>query len=74
MGMSYVQAMRSYEAKVRQVMFMLGSGTFRLEIDEAAPSHMISHNTIVNVILSELNHVDEPQIQDLTSIYYLILD
>ena len=37
-------------------MFTLGSGTFRLEIDEAAPGHMISHNAIVNVILSELNH------------------
>lgn len=54
--MSYVQAMRNYEAQVRQVMFTLGFGTFRLEIDEAAPSHMISHNSIVNVILSELNH------------------
>jgi hypothetical protein len=55
-GMSYVQAMRNYEAQVRQVMFALGSGTFRLEIDEPAPSHMISHNSIVNVKLSELNH------------------
>jgi hypothetical protein len=55
-GMSWVEAMRSYEAQVRQVMYTLGSGTFRLEIDEAAPVHMISHNTIVNVILSELNH------------------
>jgi len=54
-GMSYVDAMRNYEAQVRQVMFTLGSGTFRLEIDDAAPGHMISHNTIVNVILSELN-------------------
>jgi hypothetical protein len=58
-GMSYVQAMRTYEAQVRQVMFTLGferfSGTFRLEIDDAPPGHMISHNAIVNVILSELN-------------------
>jgi hypothetical protein len=65
-GMSYVQAMRSYEAKVRQVMFTLGSGTFRLEIDEAAPSHMISHNTIVNVIL-EL--AQEPLV-NLEPVYY----
>jgi hypothetical protein len=55
-GMSYVQAMRNYEAQVRQVMSTLGSGTFRLEIDEAAPGHMISHNTSINVILSELNY------------------
>jgi hypothetical protein len=55
-GMSYDEAMRSYEARVRQVMFTLGYGTFRLEIDEAAPIHMISRNTIENVILSELNH------------------
>lgn len=55
-GMSYAQAMRNYEAQVRQVMFALDSGAFRLEIDEAAPSHMISHNSIVNITLSELNH------------------
>ena len=51
-----VQAMRNYETQVRLAMFTLGSGTFRLEIDEAAPGHMNSHNAIVNVILSELNH------------------
>jgi hypothetical protein len=54
-GKSWVEAMRSYEAQVRQVMFTLGSGTFRLEIDDAPKGHMISHNAIVNVILSELN-------------------
>jgi len=55
-GTAYVQAMRSYETRVRQVMSTLGDGTFRLEIDEAAPVHMISLNTVVNVILSELNN------------------
>jgi hypothetical protein len=55
-GQSYVEAMRDYEARVRRVGHRLGSVLFRLEIDEAAPGHMISHNAIVNVILSELNH------------------
>jgi hypothetical protein len=55
-GLSYDQAMRDVESRVRQVMFTLGLGTFRLEIDEAAPQHIISDNTLVNVILSELNH------------------
>jgi hypothetical protein len=45
----------AYERSVRDKMFALGSGSFHLEIDEAAPSHMISWNTLVDVILTELN-------------------
>lgn len=56
MGISWDQAVRNYEEQVRNALFKLGSnGFFRLEIDEAATAHMISHNAVVNVILSELN-------------------
>jgi len=55
-GMTWDQAMRNTESQVRNRLFNLGSkGFFRLEIDETSPGHMISHNAVVNVILSELN-------------------
>lgn len=54
--LSYDDAMREYEAQVRRALARLGSkGAFRLEIDEAAPSHMISWNAVVSTILAELN-------------------
>ena len=55
-GMTWDAAMRKTESQVRLALFNLGSnGFFRLEIDETSPSHMISHNAVVNQILSELN-------------------
>jgi hypothetical protein len=54
--LSYDDAVREYEGQVRLALVKLGSkGAFRLEVDEAAPSHMISWNAIVNTILAELN-------------------
>jgi hypothetical protein len=54
--LSYDDAVRGYESQVRLALVKLGSkGAFRLEIDEAAPSHMISWNARVNTILAELN-------------------
>src|SRR5262249_13243760 len=54
--LSYDDAVREYESQVRLALVKLGSkGAFRLEIDEAAPSHMISWNALVNTILAELN-------------------
>jgi hypothetical protein len=53
--MSYDQAVRDYEARVQQAVASLGSGSFRVEIDEAAYHHMISDGAIANVILPELN-------------------
>jgi hypothetical protein len=58
--MSYVQAMRKYELEVRQTLAKLDSGSFLLELDDAAPSHMISQNAIANVMLAELNHARRP--------------
>src|SRR5262249_20836737 len=55
-GMSYDHAMRNYEGQVRHALLQLNAGSFRLQIDEAATSHLISQNAIVNVILAELNH------------------
>jgi len=55
-GRTWEQVVRDYETQVRTTLYNLGSvGFFRLEIDEAAPAHMISWNAVVNHILSELN-------------------
>jgi hypothetical protein len=53
-GVSYAEAMREYEARVRAVLTKSGSGSFRLQIDETAPSHMISHYAVEKIILPEL--------------------
>jgi hypothetical protein len=49
-GRSYVEAMREYETRVREALRKIGNGSFRLEIDEKAPSHMISHSAIEKII------------------------
>jgi len=53
-GRPYAEAMREYEQRVRATLERVGSDTFRLEIDERAPSHMISHHAIEGIILPEL--------------------
>ncbi len=53
-GLPYEEAMRAYEGRVRAAVKEVGGGLFRLEIDDSAPSHMISHHTIEQVILPEL--------------------
>lgn len=53
-GRAYAEAMREYERRVRVALRGLGPASFRLEIDETAPSHMISHYAIEEVILPEL--------------------
>ena len=53
-GMAYAEAMHDYERRVRASLKEIGRGSFRLEIDETAPSHMISHHTVGGVILREL--------------------
>jgi hypothetical protein len=53
-GLAYADAMRAYERRVQSALKKIGRGAFRLEIDETAPSHMISHHAIADVILPEL--------------------
>ncbi len=53
-GMAYEAAMRDYAQRVSAALDKLGRGSFRLEIDEAAPSHMISHHAIRDILLPEL--------------------
>jgi hypothetical protein len=52
-GKPYAEAMREYETRVATALKNIG-GSFRLEIDETAPSHMISHHTIEGVLVPEL--------------------
>jgi hypothetical protein len=52
--MGYAEAMRHYERQVAGALEKIGQGSFRLEIDETAPSHMISHHAIEKIILPEL--------------------
>ena len=53
-GMAYADALRAYEQPVQAALEKTGQGSFRLHIDEKAPSHMISHHAIEDVILPEL--------------------
>ena len=53
-GTNYADALRNYESQVRTALKKSGHGSFRLEIDETAPSHMISHHAIEKIILPEL--------------------
>lgn len=59
-GMPYADAMREYESRVRVALEGIGPASFRLEIDETAPSHMISHHAIEDVILPELRSAGKP--------------
>ncbi len=51
----YDSDIRTYEFAVRDAMQSLGSGHFRLEVDEASTHHQISRNALHGVILAELN-------------------
>ena len=53
-GMAYRDAMRDFEKHVHKAISQIGSGSFRVEIDGVAPSHMISHHAIKNIILPAL--------------------
>jgi hypothetical protein len=53
-GADYAEAMRDYERRVRAALRETGPGSFRLEIDETAPNHMISHYAIEKILLPEL--------------------
>jgi hypothetical protein len=53
--LNFGDSVRAYERAVRAALKGLGPGSFRVEIDEASTSHMISWNAVVGVILAELN-------------------
>ena len=53
-GLPYADAMREYEGRVRSALKGNWSRLVPPEIDETAPSHMISHHAIQDVILPEL--------------------
>lgn len=53
-GLSYAESLRVYENQVAAAVKACGPGSFRVQIDEVAPGHMISHHVIRDVILPEL--------------------
>src|SRR6266478_4084653 len=53
-GSGYAETMHGYESRVQAALREIGDGSFHLEIDETAPSHMISHHAIEKVLLPEL--------------------
>jgi hypothetical protein len=54
-GKTYVEAMREYEQRVQTALKKTGSGSFHLEIDETAPSHMVSHHAIEDILIPALS-------------------
>lgn len=55
----YADAMHDYEERVKAALAQAGGNrdAFHLEIDETAPSHMISHHAIEKIILPGLHKV-----------------
>jgi len=53
-GMSFDAAIRGYELLVQKALKELGSGSFKVVIDETAPRHMISNYAIEQVIIPAL--------------------
>jgi len=53
-GLAYEQAMREYAGNVTARLGELRRGSFQLAIDDVAPSHMISHHAIRDLILPAL--------------------
>ena len=54
-GVTFMAGVREYEREVCGAVLQIGQGAFRVEIDDAAPGHMISWNSVMNHILPELN-------------------
>ena len=53
-GLSYDEMVHLLQAEMKKAAVRIGKATFRLEIDETAPSHMISHHAINDVIFRKL--------------------
>jgi hypothetical protein len=55
-GMNYDDAVREYESNVREALIGLGNpDLFTVEIDDAAPGHNLTWDTLFDTILPELN-------------------
>ncbi len=54
LGLSFEDAVRSYEARVQETLAALGAGEFRVEIDDASPGHAISRDAVENIVLPAL--------------------
>ncbi|MFZ5893986.1 MAG: hypothetical protein ACOY0T_23185 [Myxococcota bacterium] len=52
---AYDRQLRAYEGRVREALSTLGTGHFRLHIDEAAAEHQISWSTVVDTLIAELS-------------------
>ncbi len=52
---AYDSDLRDYERKVRATLRRLGSGRFRVQVDEASTIHQISRDAVHGVILAALN-------------------
>jgi hypothetical protein len=53
-GVSYEDAMREYATRIQTAAKEIGDTTYRLEIDETAPGHVVSQHAIEDVLLAEL--------------------
>jgi hypothetical protein len=56
-GMGYDEAVREYAGRVQAALKEIGDRSFRLEIDETAPSHMISHHVIQDLLIPTLKAI-----------------
>jgi hypothetical protein len=55
-GMPFEPSLREYETRVKKTLERLGSGSFRVFIDEKSDGHKISAHTLQSVILPELGY------------------
>jgi hypothetical protein len=58
-GQNFTDSVRAYESKIQSALKAAQSGQFRLEIDETAPSHMISHHAIEKILLPKLSKIPD---------------
>ncbi|MFN8471161.1 MAG: hypothetical protein U0822_02980 [Anaerolineae bacterium] len=54
LGLSFDDAVRGYEGRVEQTLAALGSGEFRVEVDDVSPGHTISSHAVEKIILPTL--------------------
>jgi hypothetical protein len=53
-GVNYEDAMHEFATRVQAAAKEIGDTTYRLEIDETAPGHLVSQHAIEDVLLAEL--------------------